>query len=266
MIEMADEGDQQDPLDIANVLVKDEDLSLFEVNDNDREEAFGIFDDELESSSTSAVNDPPEVDSVMNTQSPIHSESAATSSAATTGIANNDTPLATDTQQTIENAANNESVSEATNTNASKILPNSESIATTSGTADVDENGTQYVALATDTQTTIENAADDESVTEAESQSLPHSEPIASTSAAATGAGTSGIALAVDDDDEGFFAVEQFPMPLMSVRHGIIKHENDDVSGRLAYKETVYCTIHFTLKSPILTFNIYYRRKAAAMK
>lgn len=202
MIEMADECDEQDPLNIGNGLVKDEDLSLFELNDNDREEAFGIFDDESESSSTSAVNDPPENDSGMIAQASIHSEPAATTSATMAGIANNGTPLATDTQQIIE------------------------------------------------------NAADDVGVTEAGLQSLPHSEPIASTSAAATGAGFF----------EGFFAVEQFPMPLMSMRHGIIKHENDDVSGGLAYKETVYCTIYFTLKSAIFTLNIYYRKKAAAMR
>lgn len=122
---------------------------------------------------------------------------------ATTSAAGNNVPLITRTENT-ENAINNDSAIESTNTDSQSMCYISHAIATTSASGGV------------------------------ASRAQP------------------AIALTADDVDEGFFGGDLLPMPLMSVRHGIVKHEGDDVSGGLAYKATVYHIIYFPVTSRII--------------
>lgn len=179
---------------------------------------------------------------------------------ATTSAAGNNVPLITRTENT-ENAANNDSATESTNTDSQSMCSSqaiaSDSGATAAATGNILSCITPTTAAQPSTENT-ENAINNDSAIEStntDSQSMCYiSHAIATTSASGGVASRAqpAIALTADDVDEGFFGGDLLPMPLMSVRHGIVKHEGDDVSGGLAYKATVYHIIYFPVTSRII--------------
>lgn len=75
-----------------------------------------------------------------------------------------------------------------------------------------------------------------------------------------------GAILAENSDDDIVFAGEVMPKPMASMRNGLIKHEDDNISGGLPYKPTVRFVFAINNMIFLILFHPPFRTKDACMK